>query len=244
LIQYVALMHGVQRFAVLYPDNEFGWRMLKSFQEEIRVEDKQITAQEPYDPNTSDFSIPVRKLIGEGRWAAHVRELERNKHKKVKPELKLDFDALFIPDDYRKMLLIAPQLAFYDAENLVLMGTNLWDSPILAEKVGEYLSKAVFVADYYPRKDDEHAKSFETAFERAYGKKPDFFAALGYDTMNILVSLLEKGITEDRIMLRDRLAGLRHFPGLTGDTSFGPGGDAEKQLQLLTVRKGQIVPAE
>ncbi|MBI4775245.1 MAG: penicillin-binding protein activator [Deltaproteobacteria bacterium] len=244
LIRYVALMHGVERFAVLYPDNEFGWRMLKSFQEEIRAQDKRITAQEPYDSNTSDFSAPVRRLIGEERWAAYARELERSKHKKKKPDLTLDFDALFIPDDYRKMLLIAPQLAFHDAENVVLMGTNLWDSPVLAEKVGEHLNKAVFVADYFRKEDDEQAKSFETEYERAYGNKPDFFAALGYDTMNILISLLGKGLTEDRTTLRDQLAGLRNFPGLTGYTSFGPGGEAEKQLQLLTVKGKRIVPVE
>jgi len=244
LIRYVALMHGVGRFAVLYPDNEFGWRMLKSFQDEIRAQNKQVTAQESYDPNTSDFSIPVRRVIGEERWARYARELERSKHKEMKPELKLDFDALFIPDDYRKMLLIAPQLAFHDAENVVLMGTNLWNSPILAETIGQHLKKAVFVADYYCREEDEQAKSFEMEYERAYGKKPDFFAALGYDTMNILASLLTDGLAEDRTALRDRLAGLRNFSGLTGYTSFSPGGEAEKQLQLLTVKGKQIVPVE
>ena len=244
LIRYVALMHGAERFAILYPDNEFGWRMLRSFQDEIQAHGKQLTAQESYDPDTSDFSMPVRRLIGEQRWAGYVRELERSKQKKKKPDLKLDFEALFIPDDFRRMLLIAPQLAYYDAEEVVLMGTNLWNSSLLAEKAGEHLSKAVFVADYFRKKDDKRANLFETEYQRVYGKEPDFFAALGYDTMNILVSLLAKGLTEDRITLRDQLAGLRDFPGLTGLTSFGPGREAEKQLQLLTVRKKRIVPVE
>ena len=244
LIRYVALMHGAERFAILYPDNEFGWRMLTTFQDEIRAHDKQLTAQEPYDPDTSDFSMPVRRLIGEQRWAAYARELQRSKQKRNKPDLKLDFDALFVPDDYRKMLLIAPQLAFHDAEDVVLMGTNLWNSPLLAEKAGEHLGKAVFVADYFRKKNDQRADLFETEYLRAYGKDPDFFSALGYDTMNILLSLLAKGLTEDRITLRDQLAELRNFPGLTGLTSFGPTGDADKQLQLLAVRKKRIVPVE
>ena len=45
----------------------------------------------------------------------------------------------------------------------------------------------------------------------------------------------------DRAALRQALANLRDFPGVTGQTRFGPNGEAEKVLFLLQVQDGAVV---
>ena len=45
----------------------------------------------------------------------------------------VDFDALFIPDEHDKIVLIAPQLAFHDVTGVRLLGSSGWVDPELIE---------------------------------------------------------------------------------------------------------------
>ena len=51
----------------------------------------------------------------------------------------MDFDAVFIPDTYNMVGLIAPQLRFYGIEDVLLLGTNLWHSGHLMEMARKYV---------------------------------------------------------------------------------------------------------
>jgi branched-chain amino acid transport system substrate-binding protein len=81
--------------------------------------------------------------------------------------------------------------------------------------------------------------------QEKYKKKPNQFHAQAYDAMYILAEAIKQaGVTdstpENRAKIRDALARITNFPGVSGAHSFKPGkGDAEKSVFVLTLRDGK-----
>jgi len=78
------------------------------------------------------------------------------------------------------------------------------------------------------------AKVFVDRYEAAYGYVPDDVAALTWDSMNIIRQAIQNcgmiagDITADRTCVRDAMASIRSFHGITGDMTFTGGGDPIK----------------
>ena len=67
-------------------------------------------------------------------------------------------------------------------------------------------------------------KEFRAAFARAYpGKEPDAFAALGYDTVRLLLAAIESAGGTDAQAVREALARTKDFAGVTGNITFAAG---------------------
>ena len=67
-------------------------------------------------------------------------------------------------------------------------------------------------------------KEFRAAFARAYpGKEPDAFAALGYDTVRLLLAAIESAGSTDAQAVREALARTKDFAGVTGNITFAAG---------------------
>jgi outer membrane PBP1 activator LpoA protein len=114
---------GVERFAILYPDENYGNTFMRLFRDEVLDYGAEITAIESYQPDQTDFAGQISKLakMDLEDWRSNMRH---RRHKK--DTVVVDFDAVFIPDSSEKAGLIAPQLAFYDIDDVLLLGTNLW----------------------------------------------------------------------------------------------------------------------
>jgi ABC-type branched-subunit amino acid transport system substrate-binding protein len=97
--------------------------------------------------------------------------------------------------------------------------------------------EAVFPFD--PTRDDPAWLAFRQTFEKRFGKQPEAFASLAYDTMNILLqAVCRAGLNRGRI--RDALAGTEQYKGVTGQMVFDPNSKNMVPLYLATVRNGKI----
>jgi len=80
---------------------------------------------------------------------------------------------------------------------------------------------------------------FNTRFEAQYHEKPDHFAALAYDAMQVLLqSICKAGLNRGRI--RDTLTGVTEYDGVTGHMVFDPNCKNISPLFLGTVHDGKI----
>ena len=80
---------------------------------------------------------------------------------------------------------------------------------------------------------------FNTRFEAKYHEKPDHFAALAYDAMQVLLqSICRAGLNRGRI--RDALTGVTEYDGVTGHMVFDPNCKNISPLFLGTVHDGKI----
>jgi branched-chain amino acid transport system substrate-binding protein len=154
LVSKVIQELGLVRFGVLYPDSAYGRRLLNLFWDRVDEGRSYITAVESYGSEVTDFSEEIRKMVGlhhprppsvveklnQARLAAFDAGIESGPFEETKgPEPIVEFDAVFIPDNYQKIALIAPQFPFHDVFNIRFLGTSLWQSPDLLDQAAEYL---------------------------------------------------------------------------------------------------------
>jgi ABC-type branched-subunit amino acid transport system substrate-binding protein len=170
------------------------------------------------------------------------RKLPRNRdlrHRKY--EAIVNFDAIFIPDSAEKIALIAPQLAFYDIDRVLLLGTNLWHSDTLIHMARDYVQEAIMTDAFYAEDPNINIQEFITTFAERYGQTPGFIEALAYDAAMINFHTLSHPKIRSRKDLTDALQKVRNFEGVTGYTSFQENGDTIKKLYLLQVENEQFV---
>jgi branched-chain amino acid transport system substrate-binding protein len=97
--------------------------------------------------------------------------------------------------------------------------------------------EAVF--PYDPTRSDPQWTSFGQRYEAQYHEKPEQFAALAYDAMNVLLgSICRSGLNRARI--QDALDQVREYDGVTGHMSFDPLNKNVSPMYLGTVHDGKI----
>jgi ABC-type branched-subunit amino acid transport system substrate-binding protein len=82
-------------------------------------------------------------------------------------------------------------------------------------------------------------REFEAAFERAYGRRPGRYAALGHAAMETVLAALDRAAADDRAGQRRRVL-REYFSGGAPDTVAGPlpvlGSGAAAQPRFTTFR--------
>ena len=97
--------------------------------------------------------------------------------------------------------------------------------------------EAVF--PYDPNRDDPAWTGFRARFAKRFDRQPEVFASLAFDTMNILLdAVCRAGLNRGKI--RDALAGLESYKGVTGEMTFDPNSKNVVPMYLATVRNGAI----
>src|SRR5271165_137554 len=95
------------------------------------------------------------------------------------------------------------------------------------------------VYPYDPTRSDSRWLDFNARFEARFREKPDHFASLAYDAMQVLLNAIcRAGLNKGRI--RDALTGIEKYQGVTGDMVFDPNCKNIAPLFLGTVHNGSI----
>lgn len=259
---------NLYRFVVIYPTEPYGETMRQVFEEEIRSSGGHIVESISYDRKQTDFKKQILQIggIADDRLKARIqRHIKRgtqppplndkgnksrplvegglyadDKVEALKVALELNYDAIFIPGYYDKVRLIVPQLAFYNIEEILLMGGNGWNSRELVESARNFLKTVLFVDGFYVNSENERTVKFVDMFLSTFGQNPTIHSAQSYDVANIFVKLIREGAF-NRLDVLNGLRSLKDFPGVSGDTTILPSGDSNKTLVKLTVKEGEIV---
>jgi ABC-type branched-subunit amino acid transport system substrate-binding protein len=240
----------IERYAVLYPENPYGRTMLELFREAVLGRGGKLIAAVGYEPGTTDFSGSIKELTGldspekagrgiHAQWPAEREEMEAPSSEG--PEPFVDFDAIFIPDSYETVAMLAPQILYYDITGLWLLGTSAWKSPLLLEHAWEYLQRAIFSTGFFDESTRPGVDSFVKTYRAWYGSDPGVLAATGYDTINFLMRILHDQEISNRMLLRLAMEDCEPFSGVTGDISFDETGEVEKDPFLLTVHGSRFI---
>ncbi len=255
LIDYACKQQGLRKFVILYPQDSYGIEFANQFWDKVEECGGTVEGVEAYEPDQSDFNQEVKKFIGLHQPRAreeeyHLEEeklkIELNKEEIPEAQVKLpsqiDFEAIFIPDYAKTIGQIAPTLAYYDVQNVTLLGTQGWNSPDLIRRGQEYVTGAVFVDGFFSKSPEPSIREFVKKFENTFGEPPELWEAQAYDAAYLLVSLLQEEEVLTREDLKNRLLSLSHISGVTGEASLSETHDVKKKLFLLTVQQGEIIP--
>ena len=245
---------GLKHFGILYPDNAYGRYSMNLFWDRLNDMGGTVTAVESYGVDDTDFADQIKKMVGlyYPRPASLVQRLEDMKTPEDEeesiypdePEPIIDFDAIFIPDSYQRVAMIAPQLAFYDVLEVQLLGTSAWQSSKLLKMAKDYIQGALFCSGFVGDSEEAGVRVFVEEYRENFDADPGILAANGYDTIRLLKKILSDKEIRTRKDLVNALLGSKGFYGVSGFITFDPKGEAEKKPILLTISGNSMVPLQ
>ena len=255
IVSYAIDELGLSRFAILYPDENYGTTFMNLFWDEVISYGGTIVGIESYNINKTDFADSIKKLVGmyyevpEDIIKADIPDFAEEintdeKKNNEKPEAIVDFDAVFIPDEPKRAGLILPQLAFYDIENVYLFGTNLWHSDRLIKMALKYAQGAIMTDIFFAESSSIKVRKFAGNFKKTYQEMPGFIEAVFYDTATLLFDTASRFNIRFRSEFKDELLKLDNFQGVTGFTSFDNNGEVRKNLYLLQIKGKRFIELE
>lgn len=256
LVEYVMEEMGLSSFAVLYPKDSYGMLSKDLLVSKVLEMGGEVVSAVSYEEGETDFQDEIRLLVG-GEFLREVERREKQREQEKLLEEGFDaeeageeeggegeseeepllppFQVLFIPDHYRKVALIAPHLAFYDVNEITLLGTNAWNSAQLVELAGEYVRDAIFADGFFAESNMPYVREFVEDYLRAFQTVPRVLEAQGYDSLLMLEDSFLQSPVKTRDQVREALANMEGYPGLSGYTSFNEDGAAKKRLYILSI---------
>ncbi|AFS79413.1 ABC transporter branched-chain amino acid-binding protein LivK [Gottschalkia acidurici 9a] len=209
---------GKRKVAIIYTANDFGTGLKNSFTKEFtKLGGKVVVAETYFEGQSKDFSPQLTKI------------------KNKKPDL------LFAPGYYVEVALIAQQAKSVGLD-VEILGTEGISSDELVKLGGKAVEGIKFTGFFHPDVEFSGTKEFVEAFKAKYGKEPDTYSALAYDSAKILLKAIEEN-GENRQGIKKYLEEVKDFPGVAGPITFKDN-DVTRGIIILTVKDGKIVPAE
>ncbi len=194
--------------------NDYSVGLAKVFTEEFTKMGGAIVASESYSQGDVDFKAQLTNL------------------KSAVP------DAIFVPGYYTDVGLIARQ-ARETGLTVPILGTDGWDSEKLYEIGGAALDGAYFSNHYSVDDPSPRIQEYVAKFKKAYGgQTPDSLSAQAYDAMGMLADAMKRAKDLTGPSIRDALASLKDFHGVTGDISMDVNRNPLKPAVVLKIAPG------
>lgn len=139
------------------------------------------------------FDAEMKKLGKE--YNTQVFDAENKKDFSTQVEALKDCDVIFLPIYYTEAGLIAKACGAKGCEAL-LFGCDGLDG--VAEQIDDTVtSKIKYITPFDVNSKDEKVSHFVTEYEKAYGAKPDQFAADGYDAIYVIYEAMKAAGVDD-----------------------------------------------
>lgn len=107
--------------------------------------------------------------------------------------------------------------------------------PLRGASSGVYL-----VTAFHPDADPPRVKEFVEKYAKTFGEAPDVHAALAYDNARLVFEGMRQAKEQlSPLKLREKLAAVKEFPGLTGPLTFGDDRQARRPAFVVQLDDGQ-----
>jgi branched-chain amino acid transport system substrate-binding protein len=182
-----------------------------------------VVAFESYGDKDQDFSAQLTKIIA------------------AKP------DFIFLPNNYNEVALTVKQAHDLGWKG-PFMGSDAWGSAELMDLCGDDCIGQYFSTHYAAAGAKGATKEFIDRYNKKYGYIPDDVAALTWDATRLVLQAIQEGgkltgnLRKDRKALRESMANIKSFAGITGNMTFDKQGDPIKCAVVVRINeKGQFV---
>ena len=155
-------------------------------------------------------------------------------------------DILFTPQYYQEVPLIVSQAKDLGLD-IPIVGSDSWGDPQLLELCGSDCDGYYFSTHYVANGATGATKDFIDQFNTKYGYIPGDVAALTWDSMRIVVEGIKNcgeltgDLAVDRKCVRDGMAEIKDFDGITGNMTFNEEGDPIKCAVIVKIENGEFI---
>ncbi len=148
-------------------------------------------------------------------------------------------DIIYLPAPYNDTPLIAAQARQLGIK-APFLGSDAWSSPdIIKLDSGKNLEGSYFCNHYSTEAASPKAKQFIADYTARYGNAPDDVAALTYDAMTLAANSIASAGKADRSKVRDAMANMRTFDGVTGHFVYPEGArEPAKSAVIMQIKDG------
>lgn len=205
---------GFKRVALLRVNDRYGRFGVIKFRDASRRLGHPVVIEQKFMPGDTDFRRQLR-VIEDSR-----------------------VDAIVLWTDVAPTAMILHQMQELGMKQRVF-GSHRTIGDGLMKLAGPAAEGFEAVYPYDPTRTDPRWLEFNARYEARFHQKPDHFASLAYDQMQILLDAIRRaGLNRGRI--RDALTGLENYKGVTGDMIFDPNCKNIAPLFLARVHNGTI----
>ena len=238
-----AIGQKLKKIVIMYPDDPYGRDLSRLFARDLGNK-ADVLATVPYPTETNDFGPYIKRVmeidLRSRRVPIPTDEAER---KKLFQDYTPSFDSLYLPGTADRVGLLIPQLAFYNITGMKLIGSNNWHTPDLLERAGRHAEGAVFTDGFMPENTAPAVKEFVESYRSAYQEDPEVLSAQAYDAAMMVLSLIKEH-KDTPTAIRDGLAVMSAYPGISGTTTFNGTGEAQKKVFLITIDSNGFIPVK
>lgn len=240
-VVHYAMLRGHNRFALLAPDDPYGAAVTGALDNITAQFGASVVARQFYDPQSIDFSAPVRRVADYDlrRNAlielrdqlsglddeASVAELERLKN--IQTIGDPPFDALLVADGGKRLIEVAALLPFFDVDpaKVKILGTGLWDEPGLG-------SEPALLKGWFAAPDPKQREEFFIRYKKVFSIQPHRLTTLAYDALAVSIVLAREKDDPFSVAQITQPGG---FMGRDGVFRFRKDGLVERGLAVMRV---------
>ncbi len=175
-----------------------------------------VVAYESFTTKDTDFSSQLTKIVHSGA------------------------EVLFTPQYYNEVALIVQQAKSLGWKGPIV-GSDSWGSAETVQLCGPACYGQFFSTHYAAAGAQGATKAFIDRYKAKYGYVPDDVAALTWDALGLAKKAIESSgglsgrIKDDRKAVRDALAQIKDFDGITGKMTFSGTGDPQKCAVIVKI---------
>ncbi len=214
-----------EKAAVLYDiDNAYPKGLAEFFKygfEKLKGEGS-VVAFESYESDASDLSANLQRIVVSGA------------------------DVLFVPQYAHELPNILAQVraAGWKKE---IMGGDAWEASDLMENCGDLCKGLYFSSHFGALGAKGKALAFVDQYQAKTRQSPTAFGALGYDATRLMLEAISQvdsltgNLFADRAAIKEKLATIHGFEGVSGIVNMTPGGDPAKSAVVIRINdQGQF----
>lgn len=166
---------GITSYAALYPDEAYGRRMAQLFADKVAQHGGSVQRSTSYPPSRpEEWNAVAASFVG----ARKVNDY---------PVPSATFRAVFLPDGWKHMEALVPNLFYHGEDRQVLLGTALWEQGLAGQKKVDVhnFGLAVFPGAWNPTTPTSAGMALADALRQAGLEEPDAWVGLGYDFVRL-----------------------------------------------------------
>jgi len=207
---------GSRRAAILYDAGaDYNTGLAESFRNQFKALGAQVVADEAYQSGDVDFNAQVTRI------------------RAANP------DVVYLPNYYNDVSLQAKQLRAQGI-NCALVGGDGWDS--LTDNAGDEMLNGFWSSGFASDTTDPKGITFVRAFQARFNRPASQFAALGYDTMMLVIDGIKGAGSFDASAVKNAMAKI-NGSYVTGNIRYDSDRNPIKGAAILEIVKqgGKLV---
>jgi branched-chain amino acid transport system substrate-binding protein len=211
--RFVREEFGADRAAVLYDvASAYNKGLAEVFKQRFEAGGGEVVAFESYTTGEQDFTAQLMRI------------------KESQPQ------ALFLPNYDSEVMLQAKQIRALGLEAPII-GSDSWNPRTMTDT--PELDGAFYSHHWHMDSDNPQSRPFVTAYRQQYQRDPTTTAAMTYDALGLLFQAIQQQGRVDPTAIRNGLAAMQQYAGVSGTIRYQGGGDPVKSAVILQLKDHQ-----